>query len=263
MSPPRELAIRMVRRIAVPVFRTALRLLTGSRVASGPFAGMQYGTVSVGSVYNPKLLGTYEREIHRVLGVLAARRYELCVDIGAAEGYYAVGLALRLRTKVVCFEVEPDGRRLIRELAALNGVQTQVHVLGRCEPDELARVLADVPGRILVVCDVEGYEDVLLDPVLIPRLREVDCLVELHDALVPGVGARLEERFQPSHDIDRIVPEPRRASHFPAGGWWAACIPSPLKVRIQAEWRGPLTGWLWLSSRAPALGSGASRNTNA
>jgi len=39
------------------------RRRTGCRVHAGPFKGMRYGLISVGSAYIPKLLGTYEREL--------------------------------------------------------------------------------------------------------------------------------------------------------------------------------------------------------
>jgi hypothetical protein len=45
----------------------------------------------------PKFLGTYERELYSVIerAIELAPRYVL--NIGCAEGFYAVGLALRLQ----------------------------------------------------------------------------------------------------------------------------------------------------------------------
>ena len=66
-------------------------------VRNGPFRGMRYPErASVGSALVPKLLGSYERELQPVLEDILAREHSEIVDIGCAEGYYAVGLALRL-----------------------------------------------------------------------------------------------------------------------------------------------------------------------
>lgn len=62
----------------------------GNIVASGPFAGMrlhpEYSEL-------PKFLGTYEANLHPAIRRLTARRYDVILNIGCAEGYYAIGFA--------------------------------------------------------------------------------------------------------------------------------------------------------------------------
>ena len=74
----------------------AVNLACNGRVASGPFAGMRHGDIAVGSVLTVKLLGTYEKELWPIIDQIIATAYPLIIDIGAAEGYYAVGLAMRI-----------------------------------------------------------------------------------------------------------------------------------------------------------------------
>jgi isocitrate dehydrogenase len=50
-------------------------------------------------------------------------------------------------------------------------------------------------GPALILCDIEGAEDSLLDPVAAPALAHADILVEAHDGMRPGLSARLAERF--------------------------------------------------------------------
>src|SRR5438105_426555 len=71
-----------------------LRELT---VLDGPFRGLRYPSASsLHSGLLPKLLGTYEAELHGPIEhLLKSRTYGAVVDVGAAEGYYAVGFALR------------------------------------------------------------------------------------------------------------------------------------------------------------------------
>lgn len=67
--------------------------LCGGVILSGPFKGLMYPRESVGSAWAPKLLGTYESELSPTIERIVSGGYRSVVDIGAAEGYYAVGLA--------------------------------------------------------------------------------------------------------------------------------------------------------------------------
>ena len=93
---------------------------------------------AVGSAYIPKLLGIYERELHPIVERACTLGFRQIVDIGAAEGYYAVGMALRNpSTRVVAFEADEHGRTLLRRMAGTNGVTGQVEIAGRCEQADL------------------------------------------------------------------------------------------------------------------------------
>ena len=46
---------------------------------SGPFAGMKYVADSVGSQYEPKLLGTYESELTGIVNDLCKQRFQTLV----------------------------------------------------------------------------------------------------------------------------------------------------------------------------------------
>src|SRR5438876_11547620 len=66
----------------------------GCGVSNGSFRGMAYVPEAVGSSLLPKLIGSYEQEITPAIEEMVAKRPPRIIDIGAAEGYYAVGLAL-------------------------------------------------------------------------------------------------------------------------------------------------------------------------
>src|SRR6476660_826559 len=145
---------------------------TGQRVASGPFVGLRYSDDSVGSAYIPKLLGIYEREIAECIEDACAAQPDVIIDIGAAEGYYVCGMARRLaNSHVIAFEIEERGQAALAKMAALNGLEARVDVRGKCEPEDLATVLAEA-DRPLVICDAEGDEAVLLGPPRVPSLRK-------------------------------------------------------------------------------------------
>lgn len=180
---------------------------SGNRVLSGPFEGLSYVAEAVGSSLLPKLLGTYEQELQPAIAAAIARNYDVAIDVGAAEGYYAVGLASRCpNLHVYAFDPDPLARRLCRNLARLNNVSRRVSVAGACSPDRLA---ATVRGRCLVISDCEGFEDELFDARIVGRLRRADLIVETHDHLSRGVTERLIDRFSASHRIDRVHAQPR------------------------------------------------------
>jgi len=185
--------------------------LSGGRVLSGPFQGMRYLS-SPYSQLGPKLLGTYEHELHHLIPTLVSTPSGHIVNVGAGEGYYACGL-LRLMPKLrlTAFEQSERGRTLMEALAGLNGVRDRLTILGHCDREGLARVLDAVP-RSPVLMDVEGAEDELLDPPRVPGLRHTPVLVETHDFDIPGVTGRLLDRFRPSHRCRRIpAVDPARA----------------------------------------------------
>jgi hypothetical protein len=63
----------------------------GLHVRSGPFAGMDYVVNAAEGAFLPRILGVYERELHPDLTAFAAEGLDHVIDIGCAEGYYAVG----------------------------------------------------------------------------------------------------------------------------------------------------------------------------
>lgn len=233
------------RRLAVAVFRTLLRALCRGRVVTGPFQGLRYLRESLGSVYNAKLLGTYESELAGILAGLPRLGFQRCLDIGAAEGFYAVGLARLLGIPVTAFELDPAAHPLIEALAAANQLADRVTIRGACDIPSLQQTLAGEAGRVLVVCDIEGFEKTLLDPPAIPALRSAHLLVEVHDCFVPGTGDALQSRFEASHRIQRVEVQARTGADFPPV-WWRSAVPAPLRRRLMSEGRAPGMYWFWM-----------------
>ena len=222
------------------------RARTECRVRSGPFTGLHYVQDSVGSAYIPKLLGIYESELAQIIEEICRRRPALIVDIGAAEGYYAIGLAARNpEAKIIAFEAEPRGRSALTQMAALNDVSHRVDILGRCEPDILERALASA-NKPVIVCDVEGYEQKLLDPATVPSLVRACVLVELHDFIIPGITELLKQRFRATHRIHHIWQQSRSRNQFPWRTFGTTLLPNSYLDWSVSEWRPVRMAWLWM-----------------
>jgi hypothetical protein len=187
----------------------------GHVVQGGPFRGMKY-VADTPSTSLAQLVGCYEAELHLPLRTVIESRPTVIIDIGCAEGYYAVGLARELPDcTVFAFDIDVRAQKLCRELALLNGVGDRVIVGAECSPAELERRLA--PGAF-VFCDCEGGERDLLDPAQAPNLRSANILVELHDHVF--VDFNLTEailaRFKPTHEITLISQATRKAADYPS-----------------------------------------------
>jgi hypothetical protein len=184
------------------------------RVASGPFAGMQYINEAYGSRLIPKLIGSYELEVQPWLARIIESRFGLIVDIGCAEGYYAVGLARAMSgARVIAFDLDQEAQRCCRRLAELNGVSDRVEVRGECTIAALGKI--PLSGT-LIICDCEGYEAELLNPTKLPDLTSSTLLVELHDCFVPGVTQLLMDRFANTHDIEFAREQERKPEQYPS-----------------------------------------------
>lgn len=195
------------------------------RVRQGPFKDLRYVSCAQGSALLPKLLGTYELECAGAIETLIARKPDLVINIGSAEGYYAVGMAVRCPdARHVAFDLVPFARYLTKRLARLNGVQNRIDVQGRCEAEHLRELLATAE-RPVIICDVDGPEDVLLDAVGSPDetadsvdpFAKAAILVELHDFLNASVSKRIRRRYQHTHSIEVIHSRERAAGDFPPG----------------------------------------------
>ncbi|HWA85408.1 MAG TPA: hypothetical protein VG710_04235 [Opitutus sp.] len=190
--------------------------LFGWRVHGGPFRGMRYVRDSVCSALAPKLLGAYELELNPWIEHLLAAAPPVVINIGAAEGYYAVGFARRCaKTRVVAFESDPLGRAMIAELAARNGVTARISIDASCTTENLAAHLAGECAPLLIV-DIEGGEIDLLDPAKLPALKRCPMLVELHEEHQPA-GEIIRQRFDATHTVDECWSQPRRVRDLPVG----------------------------------------------
>ncbi len=173
-------------------------------VSSGPFRGMRYPSRrSVGSALLPKLLGSYESELHVVLEQLLRIPYTSVVDVGCAEGYYAVGLARRLPSaQVYAFDIDLRAREACSDMARLNGVAERVHIAGACDTEALRSL--PLGDKALLIVDCEGYEKKLLTAEVTDLLSRHDLIVETHDFLDIEISRNLRSMFAGTHLVQTI-----------------------------------------------------------
>ncbi len=223
----------------------------GLVVSAGPFAGLRYVPKTVVRVsFAAKLVGAYEAQLHSFIERLIAGRPATVINIGAAEGYYAVGMARRLpNARVVAFELDPWERRRCRALAAANGAAGRMTTLGRCTTPALK---PHVDSRTAVLCDCEGAELDLLDPEAIPALRGAAVLVELHDLYGKPISTAVPGRFEATHDVQVIRSDSSRdPADYPA----LSTLEPGDRARVLDEYRPVEMAWALM---LPRVGDGRS-----
>jgi len=216
----------------------------GARIHGGLFRGMHYVTASTEGALMPRLLGTYESELHPHLQAFIDGGLDCVVDVGCAEGYYAVGLArLAPQVTVHARDINPAARQACAALAALNGVADRVVVGAEFRAEDFE---AFAGRRVLVLVDAEGAEVDILRPDLSPALAQMSIIVETHDLFRPGALAELAARFAATHDITQVDEGPKV---FEAPPWMRGMAQLDKLIAVW-EWRQQPTPWLVMRPKA-------------
>jgi hypothetical protein len=201
------------------VYESTLEMVAqhGRTVLDGPFRGMKYPMRSLINRHSiPILFGTYELELHPIIEEVVTKHYDRIIDIGCAEGYYAVGLAQRTDATVYAFDCEPRERYYCRQMARENGVADRVHVRDWCSTRTLKKVAV---GPCLIIADCEGYEVDLFSAEVVRSLKNCELIVELHEITGIDIRSILLERFKRSHGARLISFDARNAGPAVPDKW--------------------------------------------
>lgn len=189
---------------------------SGRVVSSGPFNGMKIGERTSwrdGDIL-PKLLGSYEVELAPLLEQLKRACFDLIIDVGSAEGFFAVGSALILNTdRVIAVDIDQAALDATRENASINGISEKLECRLGLDAEGL-RDLASKAGRCFVISDCEGFELELFSRETIVALKHSVCLIECHDFLRPRVTETLKERFAGTHTVEIVEEGSRNPNQY-------------------------------------------------
>ena len=221
-----------------------LRFFKKNEVLHGPFRGMKYPSFSsAGSSFYPKLLGSYEKELHGVVDGFLKGRYTQVLDIGCAEGYYAIGFALGIAgAKIYAYDTDEGARELCQQMATLNNVADRVIIKKTCTPAELQKF--KFTGKALVICDCEGYEQQLFTPENINNLKNCDLVLETHDFVNLSISGNLIKLFSNTHNIQIIksIDDIEKAKTYLYEETDGLSLDE--KMKLYREWRPAIMEWL-------------------
>lgn len=215
---------------------------SGTTVQSGPFAGMNYNIAASEGSRITRLLGCYETTLAPVIEDIIAGAPPLVIDVGCAEGFYAVGLALRLPESIIwARDSNAAAIEKCKALAAINRVDGRVKTGGKLTHADFDICRAQ---PTTIICDIEGAEETLLDPDRAKGLRRADILVEVHEVMTPGLCDLLTNRFAPTHKITRLD----RAFSSDSLPDWMDALSDMDRLLALWEWRAGPTPWLWMQA---------------
>ncbi len=207
----------------------------------GPFKGLR---LIENSVWSPgdlavKLLGVYEQELFSAIGDQVARAPDCILNIGAADGYYAVALKRLLSgARVVAYDMDPRAASACHQTAQLNGVSIEMEAAFSL-PDLFAA--SQQHNRVFVLMDCEGCEDMLLRIEQFSALGNISFLIECHDQVAPGVTDGLKAAMETSHTVEIIY----EGSRNPNALAELNQMTSIEKYLLCCEFRGTTMNWLY------------------
>lgn len=180
----------------------------GNKVRGGPFEGMEIPSRPAwqDASLSTKLFGTYEPELHTVIHMAAKRNPKAVINVGCAEGYYAIGMARLLPDAMVyALDIDFDSLLLVMEYAKRNDAEGRVVCIQGCsEPEGL--LVKDAPkGPRLYILDCEGAEYSLIDMERCPILKHSDLIIEYHDFLERGNSEGLINKLVATHAVQKII----------------------------------------------------------
>jgi hypothetical protein len=181
-------------------------------VLNGPFAGMKYLNEAVWGSITHLWIGSSKSILWSAVDEIIRTPYEVIIDAGCAEGYYVAGLSRLLKeTTFYAFDLEAESRSQLSRLCNLNKPHGRVIIGERFKIQDLDGLFSP---RCLLICDIEGGEMHLLDPLKSVPPRNSDVLVEMHRAASRTVEQNMSElqtRFSDAHETVAY----QAATHLP------------------------------------------------
>jgi hypothetical protein len=242
-------ALRLLSKWRSVLIQNTLLQQNGTLVMQGPLQGLDFLPQSAEGCHIAKLLGCYEQPLQAFVEQAVQKQYATILNIGCAEGYYAVGMARRMpATQVLAHDLNPKAQEICTALAHKNGVSDRVKIGGLFKPEDFA---AHAGQNVLLMCDIEGAEKELLDPVAAPALKHMDIIVESHECLVPGITQLIIDRFSQSHQITLVQDDGQRQLSKPPQ--WFVKLSHLDQLLATWEWRSGPTPWLVMQAKDASM----------
>jgi hypothetical protein len=220
-----------------------LAFITNNTVTAGPFKGVRLPTSESWGDRGSKLLGSYEQELHTSIEAVIEWNPDVVLNVGCAEGYYAVGLATRIPSATsFAYDLDPLAQVACKSARDVNHVD--LVVLGRCTNAEL-RERSEKAKRPFMLIDCEGGECELLlsSEYNYPNAR---IIVECHDFIDRSITSSVIHKFSQTHSIQKIKQEGRNPFCHPLTASW----PENDLWLVVSERRPERMHWLYLIPQA-------------
>ena len=128
-----------------------------------------------------KIYGFYENKIQEKLKEI---KKPILIDIGAADGFFAIGcLYSKLSKYCYAFEQNEISRLALHKTAEINKVSNQISIMGKVDNQSF---LSSLPNdlelsKTVILCDIEGEEYNFFSETILKKLKKCNLIIEIHN----------------------------------------------------------------------------------
>jgi len=158
-------------------------------VIYGPYRGMFFSENNhwgIGDL-GPKIIGLYEFEVqNKLLELVTNFEIENFVNIGAAEGYHAIGIAKKTRIQnFVLFEIDKKGQEILKENILKNELKKNITIENEANLNAIYELHKKLDfSKTLFLIDIEGSELELFNDEILELLKNSFLIIENHKFLL-------------------------------------------------------------------------------
>ena len=220
------------------------------KIRYGPFTNMKLSEDSSWgkNSRNAILFGLYEKEILDKLIVLS-NRYRNFIDLGAADGYYGIGVVLNhFFERAFCYESSKKGREIISKTAYINGVSSSIFIRGTATGDFYRDFDQEILDDSVILVDIEGGEFEILNTRVFQAFQNSCFIIELHEWMVPDGREKLDTLKKEAGEYFEMEIL-RMSSRDPGAFYELQNLPDFERWLICSEGRNQIQNWLVLTPK--------------
>jgi hypothetical protein len=227
-----------------------LSQIFNNTIAYGPFSGFKMAPSewSQSMDRGVMLLGIYEQEVLAVI-TTNAPSFDYFVNIGSADGYYALGVLKNNHfKKSYCFEILEKEREVFLNNAELNNLNNRFEMYEQATSDFHLMIPDDVKSNCIMLVDIEGFEFEIFNRESISAFRKALIVIELHEFAVEDGESKLENLLNIASeffDLEYLTTAARDVSVFPE----LRRLQDNLRWLLVSEGRAQLQRWLVLKPK--------------
>lgn len=158
-------------------------------VIYGPYKGIFFSENNhwgIGDL-GPKIIGLYEFEVqNKLLYLVSNFTIENFVNIGAAEGYHAIGIAKKTKIQnFVLYEIDKKGQEILKENIFKNKLKKNIKIENEANLNSICELNKELDfSKTLFLIDIEGSELELFNDEILRLLKNSFLIIENHKFLL-------------------------------------------------------------------------------
>ena len=192
-------------------------------VIYGPYKGMFFSENNhwgIGDL-GPKIIGLYEFEVqNKLIDLVSNFKIENFVNIGAAEGYHAIGIAKKTRIQnFVLYEIDKKGQEILKENILKNELKKNIKIENEANLNSIYELNKKLDfSKTLFLIDIEGFELELFNDEILGLLKNSFLIIENHRFLLSKTKQikyqELVNKFDDSFNVELVSNTGRNISQI-------------------------------------------------